>query len=776
MSTATSLVAPSTAGSSAALCSHCGHTVPSGRGDGFCCAGCHAVHRLLNEAGLQQYYDLRPARTLPRLAYFDRRPGLDWLEQSQGLKDGRLELQVEGIHCSACVWAMEKVAVRHGGARVRVNSTLGRLSLVFQPGRFQARAYLAQLADLGYRTQPLDGPAPDPSQGLLLRLGVCAALAMNTMLLSLPFYLGLKPEDSGGLATGLRALGFALTLGAVTYGGGYFFARAWRSLRAGVAHFDIPVALGLGAAFLGSVWAYATGQGGTIYFDSVNVFLTLMLACRFAQERALQLQRRTLLKADTFAQCRCTLLAADGAADLAFTEVKAGDRLLLQPGSLCPAEAVLQDGPAADFDRAAITGEARPATLGPGAQVAAGARLVSSSSVQILCVKPFSAGLLARLGSASGGDEELPVVWRWAVRWYTGLVLAAAGGGALWWWLHDPAKAPQVFIATLVVTCPCGLGVAAPLARTLADRRLAAAGLNPRQPGLLERMRKVRRVCLDKTGTLTFSHLELADPHALERLASDARRALMGAVASSLHPVSRSLFRELSARGESFPLDGSAVETPGKGVAWTDPRGRWFLGRDDSGQSGRALLSLDGRPVASLDLRERMLEDSAQAIAQLGRRGLQVELLSGDDPARVSSMAGVLGLAPAAARGGCSPEAKTRAMAEMPTLMLGDGLNDGAALDAALASGTPAWERSVVADRADFSFASASLAWLPELFDTAAALRRVLWSNLAFAAVYNLALLSLALRGAFSPLLCAVTMPASSLLVIALTLRGMRRP
>jgi Cu2+-exporting ATPase len=231
----------------------------------------------------------------------------------------------------------------------------------------------------------------------------------------------------------------------------------------------------------------------------------------------------------------------------------------------------------------------------------------------------------------------------------------------------------------------------------------------------------------------------------------------------------------LSARGQAYPTDGRAEEIPGEGVRWTDRHGDWFLGRGDIGGAGRVVLSLEGRPVASLELTERLLEDSAPSLARLRARGLAVELLSGDDQARVGAMAQRLGLPPDAARGGCSPEAKALAVAERPTLMLGDGLNDGAALRAALAGGTPAWERSVVADLADFNFASASLAWLPELFDTGDALRRVLWGNLAFALVYNLALLSLALRGAFSPLLCAVTMPASSLLVIALTLRGMRR-
>jgi Cu2+-exporting ATPase len=737
------------------------------------------VNRLLNEAGLERYYQLKPQRTLPLLNYFDRRPSLEWLEQQPGLPDGHLELAVEGIQCGACVWAIEKVAARHGGARVGVNSALGRLSLRFEPGVFQPQAYISTLAELGYRVRPMDADFEDRSQGVLLRLGICAAASMNAMLLSLPFYLGLQHEDGSGFYTMLRGLSFGLTLFSVLFGGSYFLARAWRNLRQGVAHFDIPIALGMSTAFLGSTWAWMHDQGNTVYFDSVNLFLTFMLAGRFLQERALMANRRSLLRGDAFEHAQVTLLADDGPRDIPFPKVLAGDRLLLQPGSLCPAEAVMEPGQSAEFDRAAITGELRPASLKGGDSVAAGARLVSGTAARVRCAMPFSAGLLARLASASsGGEEELPVVWRWAVRWYVGLVLLAAAGGGAYWLSHDPSKAPQVFIATLVVTCPCGLGIAVPLARTLADRRLAASGLTVRQPGLLERLQGVKRVCLDKTGTLTFSHLELADPARLKALAPEAQRALMGAAGSSRHPISRSLFRELSARGVAFPEDGRAVEVPGEGVRWSDAHGEWFLGRSmDAGPlgvPGRAVLSHEGRTVAAFDLRERLLEDAAASLQALQAQGVAVQLLSGDEPARVRALAQQLGLEPGAARGGCSPDAKAAAVAEQPTLMLGDGLNDGLALGAARVSGTPSWERTVVADQADFAFASASLAWLPALFQTSRDLRGALWGNLIFAGAYNLVLLTFALRGAFSPVLCALTMPASSLVVIALTARRMR--
>jgi len=734
------------------------------------------VNRLLTEAGMDRYYELKPIRTSPLLDYFQRRPSLDWVAEAPGIKDGKLELNIEGIQCGACVWAIEKVASHQGGARVGVNSALGRLSLSFDPARFDVIRYLQTLAELGYQTQPLDKAMEDRSQGLMLRLGICSAVAMNTMFFSLPIYLGLV-EDGSGLYTLLRNLNFGLTIFAVLFGGSYFFGRAWRSLRQGVAHFDVPIALGVLAAFGGSIWAHLRGQGSAIYFDSVNVFLAFMLAGRYLQERALLRNRRQLFKADAFATSLVTCL--DGAPqDLPFTSVQAGMRLLLQPGSLCPAEAVLDDDAPGEFDRAAITGELRPATLKRGDKVAAGARLVSSSALRVRCSAPFSASLLARLTPSAGGEEELPVLWRWTVRWYVAFVLVAAFGGAAFWMWKDPSLAPKVFISTLVVTCPCGLGIAVPLARTLADRRLVAAGLTVRQPGLLERLHTVQAVHLDKTGTLTFSHLELVDPSALERLSPEARSALMGAAGSSRHPVSRSLFRELAARGVAFPEDGRAQETPGQGVRWQGPSGDWFLGRsmDESpeGTPARAVLSHEGAQVAAFDLRERLLEDAAASLQALRARGLKVSLLSGDHADRVGALAAQLGLDPSDAHGGLSPDQKAAAVATAPALMLGDGLNDGLALQGARVSGTPSWERTVVADSADFSFSAGSLGWLPGLFDTARDLRRAVWGNLAFAAIYNVVLVTFTLQGLFQPLFCAITMPGSSLIVIGLTARYMR--
>ena len=773
MSQALSL--PTLAASSGA-CFHCGNPVPPSRSDGFCCAGCHAVHRLLHESGLGRYYELKSGPTTPLFNYFDRRGSLDWLKRLPGLQTGALELNVEGIQCGACVWAIEKVASRQGGATVRVNSALGRLSLRFDPAAFNPLRYAETLADLGYRVQPLDAEFRDHSRGLLLRLGVCLACSMNTLFFSVPIYLGLR-EDRDGIYHVLRNLNVGLTVFSLVFGGSYFVLRAARSLRQGVAHFDLPIDLGVCAAFAGSAWAHFYGLGGTVYFDSVNAFLSFMLAGRFMQERALVHNRRRLLRSDAFADTLVTVL--DGPPrDIAFPQVRAGQTLLLQPGCLCPAESTLLDAGPVEFDRAAVTGEARPAALARGESVAAGARLVSASAARVQTLAPFSASLLARLTPSAEGDEDLPLLWQWAVRWYVGLVLMAAFGGAAYWLLHDPSRAPSVFISTLVVTCPCGLGIAVPLARTLADRRLVAAGVIPRRPGLLERIMEVEQVCLDKTGTLTFSQLELANPAALDALSAEEAAALMGASGSSRHPVSRTLFRELSARGVPFPAEGTAVEEPGSGVAWISPSGRWYLGRSMSGgadgRPSRAELSLDGRRVAAFDLNERVLSEAADSLAGLRRAGLQVRLLSGDDPSRVADFAAQLALPPQAALGGLGPDDKARAVAERPAFMLGDGLNDGPALQRARVSGTPAWERSVVSDRSDFSFSSGSLAWLPGLFTTARDLRRVLRWNLAFAAVYNLALLCFTLRGLFSPLLCAITMPGSSLLVIALTARAMR--
>lgn len=764
------------AGSTATACFHCGNSVPASRSDGFCCAGCRAVYRLLHESGLERYYALRPARTAPLFNYFDRSSSLQWLEKNPGFAKGCLELNVEGIQCAACVWAIEKLAGRQGGATVRVNSALGRLSLRFDPARFDVRRYLGLLGELGYRVQPMEEGFKDDSQGLLLRMGVCLTVSMNTLFFSIPIYLGLR-EDSDGVYHVLRNLNFGLTVFSLIFGGSYFMVRAAKSLRQGIAHFDLPIALGVATAFCGSLWAHWHGFGGTIYFDSVNAFLTFMLVGRFMQERTLVHNRRRLFKSDAFAAGIVTLL--DGVPrDIPYAQVLAGQTLLLQPGSLCPCPARLLDAGPSEFDRAAVTGEARPVELKRAEAIAAGSRLISASAVRVRASAPFSGSLLAGLSSAPPAVEELPVLWRWAVRWYVFLVLAAAFGGWAFWMWRNPALAPRVFISALVVTCPCGLGIAVPLARTLADRRLFASGLTVRQPGLLERVPQVERVCLDKTGTLTFSQLELANPGILDGLGAEDLSALMGASASSRHPVSLSLFHELSARGVPFPEAGTALEIPGQGISWTTEKASWFLGRSmsEGGESSRAraILSRDSTLVASFELEERILSEAADSLRRLRERGLELILLSGDHPARVTAMARQLGLGAAEHLGGLQASDKAKIAGLRPSLMLGDGLNDGPALKVATVSGTPVWERTVVSDGADFSFNSGSLAWLPELFDTARDLRRAVWGNLAFAAFYNLVLLTFSLRGLFSPLWCAITMPGGSLLVIALTARAMR--
>lgn len=755
------------------LCLHCGQPNPSSRADGFCCAGCHAVHRLLHESKLERYYELKPKTLAPMLGYFDAAAPLDWLSSEPGLSSGRLSLKVEGIQCGACVWAIEELG-RRAGARASISSALGRLNLAFEPGNFNAASYLESLQKLGYKVRPQGAPEADPSRPLLLRLGICSAIAMNTMSFTLPMYFGLV-EDGSGLLETFKSLNLGLTLVSVALGGGYFFKRAIAAIRMRVAHFDIPVALGIAAVFLGSLWGYLRGADSAVYFDTLNVFIALMLLGRYLQERALLTGKRSLLKHDAFELLKTTELGPP-LRERPFSEVFSGMRLLLQPGSMAPAECALEEGPG-EFDLASLTGEARPRLLEAGERIPAGARLVSSRALKVTALTGFDASLLSSLLPPEPGDEELPVVWRWSVRYYLAFVLAAAFGGLIWWLRHDPSMAGKVFVSTLVVTCPCGLGIAVPLARTQAMRRLLRLGLTLRQGAVLDRLHGVRCVYLDKTGTLTFSSLELKDGSSLERLAPAARSALMGAAASSRHPVSRALCQELAARGVAYPTDGEACEMPGLGVRFTDALGEWFLGRSmggsDSEQPARAEFSLDGVVIADFDFNERLLDDAPEALAALKARGLHVCLLSGDHPARVEAAARELGLGVSEAHGGCSPGEKAAAVSSEPSLMLGDGLNDGMALKLASVGGTPSWERSLVSDGADFTFSSASLAWLPRFFETATDLRRVLWLNLAFAWAYNLLMVSLTLQGLVTPLVCAIVMPLSAVLVIGLSSRTM---
>lgn len=778
-------------------CPHCGGAVRAEDADApFCCSGCRAAHALVHDLGLSDYYRLRTEATVPAST---EEHAFTWLEPlveaaTRGAKDGiaHLALDVQNIRCAACVWLLEKLFhAREGAVRIVVNPGRGTLDLYWRAGVFPVAEYLQDAARFGYLTAPA-GARREERDDLTLRMAVTTALAMNNMILSTSFYLGLDAEADAGFHSTFTWVTFALAAISVIVGGSVFVSAAWRAARRGIVHLDLPIALGIVLAFTGSTWSAFFSDGGAVYFDTVTTFIALMLVGRWLQHRVVAKNRRSLLE-DRGASDLVVRVEREGRTVVVpALRVEAGDTLLIAPGEMVPVRAAMRDE-GAELSLEWIDGEPAPRAFGRGDHVPAGARNRTNHIIRLEATEAFDASRLFRLlggGAGAETDETSPFAFlRVVARAYVIIVLALAALALVLWWGEGPERALEIAVAVLVVTCPCALGLATPLAIELAESRLMALGLHVRRHPLLERVLKVRHVILDKTGTLTLGELRVLDDGALEGLNEEEQQRLLQMSACSNHPKSRAIARALEARlGPPLSLPEGDVlrELPGRGLELVSADGeRWRLGSatfvDEDGlhlDDEDVLFGRDGRTLARIAFDEVLRPEAREEVRELLAQGYRVTLLSGDREDRVRALARSLGLDEDSALGDLSPEDKAafvKVHDDNDTLMVGDGINDALALDAAYCAGTPAIDHPTLPARADFYLVGRRVAPLRELFAVADTLRTTLYGNLALATLYNVITVSLAFAGLMSPLLCALAMPVSSIVILGFTAHRFRR-
>jgi Cu2+-exporting ATPase len=694
-----------------------------------------------------------------------------------------LLLDVQGIRCAACVWLLQELWHRQRGARrIHIDSCLGRVQLVYQGDAGTAAAFLDVAARCGYPMAPAS-KQPASDHALLIRLGLCTAFAMNAMILGVAGYFGL---GEGPLHVLFRQVAFGLATGSVVVGGPVFFRAALAGLRARMVHMDLPISLGLLLAYAGSVHGLCTN--GPVYFDTVAIFTAFMLGGRFLQQRTLRKNRDHVL-ADDGAEHLRVRRVRDGAVELVpVAKVQGGDDLLLAPGDLLPVQAVLTS-PGASFSFDWINGEAMPRAVSAGTTVPAGAFHAGRSAVRLRASADYLTSGLAELLQRPARDRTDERIgsrfWHLANRNYSAGVLLAAMLAGISWASVDGTRALHVAVAVLVITCPCAMGIATPLAFHLALAALRARGVFVRNGPLLEKLRQVRHVLYDKTGTLTFGGMRA---QVIEAPPQWASAVLSTMVASSNHPVSQAVLAVLEQT--PFLADLEVAEIPGRGLEASFGGRRWRLGSADfatgtgngaapaSAAGPECVFSVEGEPVARFRLDEDFRPGAAEEIVWLRQQGQTVHVLSGDRPERVVAAAAALGLPAANVHGGMTPDDKAAYVARIDrgdTLMVGDGINDSKAFAAAFCAGTPAMDRPVLPGRADFCFRGAQSGSVRSVLEVAARYRDIVRTNLAIALVYNLAALGVCCAGSMTPGLCAVLMPASSAaLVMHTSLRGGR--
>jgi len=769
-------------------CIHCGTEFsPSHEGENFCCKGCEFVHALIGEQGLERFYDLQDGTVGQPVRDRPFRPvDLEWLGtlvREAGSGTGALTLRVRGISCVGCVWLIEKLFLRHDGAiRADVFPSSGKLQLEWQAGTLDPVAFAEELQRFGYTLEPWSDASGDDDERrtLVSRLGLCGAFALNSMVFTLPRYLGMEDDFAFARIFGLITL-LSATF-SILVGGSYFIKKAWSALRHRVLHIDLPIALGIVLAYAGSLLGWSLGAERLLYFDFVSIFTFLMLAGRYLHVSAAE-KVRSQMRGQAPVPTSVTLENGD---PLPLEQLTPGTRFRLSGGTVLPVTAILEDE-LADFSLAWMTGEPDPVTLHAHRRVPAGALNLNRDPILVRADETWDASLvssLSRQNESTGRNKRLEII----LRYYLAAVIIVGLAGGIAWGLAtaDPVRAVQVSIAIFVVSCPCALGIAIPLADQRATAALQKLGVFIQNPGLWSRLRVIRKILLDKTGTLTLEHPQLDNPESLGSLDANARSALATLAAGSLHPLSRTLLETLGSQPDH---DAPLEELPALGVRFEDSSSRWSLGRpgwtgagDDPDTTPREAtetlacdLRRDGALVARFLFSEAPRPDAAAALRTLSERfHIASHVLSGDTPDRVREQAVQLGLDPATAHGGLSPTDKeflVRQLDEHDSLYLGDGANDSLAFNAAHTTGTPVADRSILDRKADFFFTARGLGFLPHFFQMSRWRTRTVLQVFAFAIIYNLVAVGVCLAGLMSPLLAAILMPLSSLACLGLAAR-----
>lgn len=765
-------------------CPHCGTPVADDAPEApFCCSGCRVARAFLTDRGLSRFYVFQRDQGVPVgetrehvPAFLERRR----LEARARVESGAayaLSIAFSGIHCAACVWVIEELFKRKTGAHhIALNPVRGTARLVIDDS-FPLDTFAREVARVGYPVSSSTDVVPAGSDALVMRMGITLALAMNVMMLSLAFYLGL--EDEGGtLAQVFLVVSGVLATVALAVGGPLFVQGALRGLLRGTAPLDLPIATGMFLAWGGSVVSAFVTDGRSAYFDTVTIFIALMVVGRFVQTHAVDKNRRLLFAGGADDGLLVSRLTDAGVLESVSTSsITAGDVLLIAPGDLVPTDSILLDDAGA-LSFAFITGEPGSTFVPAGQGVEAGAKNEGFSAVRVRAEQPYASSLLVRLLANVEEPDEVartaPFV-TWFSKAYVTIVFALAAAALLVWWPRGPVLALDVVVAILVVTCPCAIGLAVPLTVELSLARLRELGVFMRRASAIHRLLDVKTVVFDKTGTLSLLAPSLQNASALDLLTDDDKRALFQMSARSRHPKSKAIASALGARA----LDDTAlvVETAGEGLVYTRSDGVCFtLARGR--RPGEVAFSRDGVERAVLTFAERARPEARAEVARLRARGLSIRVLSGDDDARVRAFARDIGIDEREVAGGLSPDEKARRIVELRDehpLYVGDGLNDTLALENAWVAATPAALHPAVPSRADLFSLADGVMPLSAILDVALRARVVQRRNLVFSTLYNVVVLGLALSGHMSPLFAAVLMPLSGVATILHTALSMRR-
>jgi Cu2+-exporting ATPase len=819
---------PATARSQAARCFHCSLPVPAGTGyhtrilgedRPMCCPGCQAVARAIVDSGNADFYRHRTEASttgrevvpefIEQARVYDH-PTVQKSfvhEEAGNLREAALIL--EGITCAACIWLNERhIGQLPGVHDVQINYATRRAQVRWDPSRVRLSDILLAIRAIGYQASPYD---PEKQQQAfererhahLRRLGVAAVLAMQVMILSVALYAGDWSGMDAGFRHFFRWLALLLTTPVLAYSAAPFLRGAWRDLRNRSIGMDVPVSLGILVAFGGSLHATWSGRGA-VYYDSVVMFVFFLLLSRYfeimARKRGAELSERLNQALPAVATRLVGEQGAQRQEMVPVIELGPGDRVLVKPGAVVPADGTLESAACA-VNEALLTGESTPLPKARGDTLVGGS-LNTDTPITLRVTHVGQETVLAQiLRLLERAQGEKPALTRLADRtaaWFVGAVLLVAVVVGLYWWQAGADWLP-ILVSVLVVTCPCALSLATPTALSAATGSMLAAGLLAARGNRLETLARSTHVVFDKTGTLTLGTPALAMVRPLSGLGAQQVLEIAAALESrSEHPLGRAIL-QAAGTAQAATVE-EAVNYPGAGISGRVRGKRYYIGNarfiaahcrevpasgegsiGDTRPGTRIWLADDARCLARFLLHDSPRPDARTTVARLTQAGLQVVLMTGDNRASAAEVAGQAGIETLHA--GMRPQDKLDEVQALQragavVVMVGDGINDAPVLAAADVSVAMQGAAQISHASADLILMSDRLEALADGLGIARKTLAVIRQNLAWAIAYNLIALPVAALGYIAPWMAAVGMSASSLLVVlnALRLARNRRP
>lgn len=726
---------------------------------------------------------------------------------ANGHQEAVSHLKLTGLYCAACANAIESALLSEPGvAGASVSYAGQRATVRWDPTLTAPSRLIACIVKAGYGASP---DVAEPARAMRLgeqrralwRLFVAAFCAMQVMMYATPLYVAGPDTIGPDLRRLLQWASWLLSLPVLVFAAGPFFREAWRGLRQGQMRMELPIAIGIGTAFVASSGAVFDPQGvfgPEAYFDSLTMFVFFLLVARYLALRAHDRVAAALEDAIQRLPAAVRRIDDDGrTAWVPLHELAVGDLVRVLAGEAFPADGAIIEG-STSADEALLTGESSAVTKVTGDCALAGSlNLLAPVTLRVdrLGADTRHEGIVALLRSAA---SERPGFMRTADRlagpFLVAVLLLSLGSGAWWAWV-DPTRAVWVAVSVLIVTCPCALSLAAPSALLAAAGALARRGILTSRLDAIESLASLDTICFDKTGTLTEDCLQLerivAEPAALRRgLVTEALLSKAASLASSSnHPAARAIVAAHPAEIDAAAFSWRQIsEVPGCGIEAVDGDGlryrlgarQWASGTatatgDDAPQTW---FACEGRLLAGFEFSEALRPDAAATIRALRNTGLGIEVLSGDADRRVRAVADRLGIAHA--RGSLLPEQKLAVVAGLQRTggrvgMVGDGLNDAPVMARADVSFAMAGGSAVTRARADFILLSGRLSDVALAHDTARSTMRVVRQSLAWALVYNAVCVPLAMLGLLAPWAAAIGMGGSSLLVVLNAIRIDRR-